>query len=70
MLRWKCTRFRGVLAAAFGGVLTSLRPSYLAALKRLCSLNICKPPYYPRGVRNSPLPLVKLISAYVKLTIA
>ena len=68
MLRWECIRFRGVLAAAFGGVLTLLRPSYIAALKRLCLLNICKPSYYPGGVRNSLLPLAMLIGAYVEPT--
>ena len=67
MLRWECIHFRGCLAAAFGSVLTSLRPCPVAALKRLYLLNMQATPY-PKGVRNSPLSLVMLFSACVKLT--
>ena len=68
MLRWECIHFGGCLAAAFSGVPTSLRPCPVAALKRFYSPNM-QAPYYPRGVRNSLLPLVMLVGAYVKLTI-
>ena len=70
MLRWECIHFRGVLAAAFGGVLTSLRPSHLAALKRLCSLNYASHLKLSWRVRNSPLPSAMLIGAYVEPTMA
>jgi len=48
---WECIHFWGSLAAAFGGLPTSLRPYYIAALKRLCSLNMQAMPYlayYPK----------------------
>ena len=68
-MRWECIHFGGCLAAAFSGVLTSLRPCPITALKRLSSPNM-QATYYPGGVRNSPLPLVMLVGAYIKLTMA
>jgi len=53
MLRWECIHFGGCLAAAFGGVPTSLRPCPVAALKRLCSPNMQATPLSWRGQKQS-----------------
>jgi len=39
--------FLGVVAAAFGGILTSLRPYHIAALKKLCLLKHFPSLLYP-----------------------